>query len=360
MRLPTVHIMTAGARPGNAIGNYCFTLQRIFNERGHPCYIYADSVDPALGHRVKHSSLYQPNGQDILWFHYSLFAESLMPTLRSLDYKIMDYHGISPPHLFAGQDNHMAYLCQKGLEILPSLRDQFDHYVVHTNFVRDELLGHGFPAGRIHTIPLCIDTTHFNGTENPELSQKLQQLDYLLFVGRLVPQKDLVSLINLFAHIHTKKPDMVLFIVGPPNLPRYYRQLQQLVKAKGLEQRVIFPGRVSNPTLLAPLFRHARLTLVTSEWESFCVPIAESLHFGTPVAVCDMPPLPEVAGPAGITFDKSNLQQSAQQLLTLLDNPERYQQLSQAALNWSQRYTDTALAQHIDQLLEVISDETQA
>lgn len=357
-RLPTVHIMTAATRPGDAISNYTLTLQRLLQQQGHQSHIYADTVDPSLAHHIKHTSLYQPTGQDLLWFHYSIYAPNLTIALNSPDYKLMDYHGISPPALFAGQDSHMAHLCQKGLDALPALHDQFNQYVVHTNFVRDELIGQGFPAGRIHTLPLCLDTSHFNQPDDPTLSQRLQQLDYLLFVGRLVPQKDLVSLIHLFAHLHQHKPNMALILVGPPNLPRYYQQLQKLVKAQGLTEYVIFPGRVTNPSHLAPLFRHATLTCVTSKWESFCVPIAESLHFGTPVAVCNTPPLPEVAGPAGIIFDKANPQQAAQTLLQLIDNPTRYHQLSQTARDWSQRYSDTTLAQNITQLLKVITHET--
>jgi glycosyltransferase involved in cell wall biosynthesis len=61
-----------------------------------------------------------------------------------------------------------------------------------------------------------------------------------------------------------------------------------------------------------------------SMWESFCVPVAESLYFGVPAAVHNVPPLPEVAGPGGIVIDKQTLDRAAQAILAVLNEPNRY------------------------------------
>jgi glycosyltransferase involved in cell wall biosynthesis len=112
---------------------------------------------------------------------------------------------------------------------------------------------------------------------------------------------------------------------------------------------------VNNPAVLAALFQQAKLLFVTSEWESFCVPIAESLYFGVPVAVTDTPPMPEVAGPAGVVFDKQKVAAAVAQILTLLDNPDQYQTLAAAASERAQLYTDDVLAQNIQKLLAHIA-----
>ena len=174
--------------------------------------------------------------------------------------------------------------------------------------MRQVLQSMGYPPEKINKIFYCIDTSHFtDGVADAQLATDLAKLDYFLLVGRIVPQKDVLALVEVFAEINKQRPDTVLVIVGNRDqTPKYQRQIDQLVAARGVEKRVMFTGQVNNPAVLAALFANARLLFVTSEWESFCVPIAESLFFGVPTAVHLAPPMPEVAGPAGIVFDKAN------------------------------------------------------
>lgn len=349
--VPTIHIMTADLKPGDAVSNFAVSCQRILRSWGVRAYLYADHVAPEMASVGRHSRYYQPTGHDLLWFHYSIYADNLNIALASPDYKLLDFHGICPPRLFHGQNEHLAAMCQKGLDLLPSLHNQFDGYVVHSEYSRDWLQGLNFPADKIQKIFYCIDTSSFTG-EDAELAASLAKLDYFLMVGRIVPQKDLLALIDIFSHIHQAKPDAVLVVVGTrQQTDRYQQQIDTAVRQKRLQHRVLFTDHVSNPAVLAALFRQARFLLVTSEWESFCVPIAESLYFGTPTAVHHLPPMPEVAGPGGVLFDKADPAAAAQQLLSILDDDGRYQQLRQSARQWADQYADTALAHNLQQLL---------
>src|SRR5690606_24001230 len=102
---------------------------------------------------------------------------------------------------------------------------------------------------------------------------------------------------------------------------------------------------------------HATFYLATSEWESFCVPLAESLFFGVPTVVQDVPPLPEVAGPAAIVVDKARSAEAAQAILAVLDDDAQYQALSEEARRWSCRYTDQALKQNLIHFLKEIAGQ---
>ena len=347
---PVVHIMTAGLTPGDAIGNFIVSSSRILHESDSRVYLYADYVAPHFSTLAKPSRFYPNNGQDFLWYHYSIYADNIEEAINSRDYKIMDFHGISPSHLYAGQNESLATLCQKGLDLLPTLKDVFDGYVVHSEYTRQWLESLGYPADKIVKIPLCIDTAVYPAPD-AELATSLSQLDYLLMVGRIVPQKDVTALIEIFSHVHRQRPDMALILVGGRvQAGKYQRQLERLIAQKKLQNRVLFTGQINNRAVLAALFSYARLLLVTSEWESFCVPVAESLHFGVPTAVHQIPPLPEVAGPAGLVFDKANPRQTAAQILELLADNGRYQQMSQTARDWAIQYTDEALAQNMKAL----------
>lgn len=362
-RRPRVHMMTSNFTPGDAIGNYMLTSARLWRGWGAEVYLYADHVAPLFGGLANPSEWYRPSGQDILWYHYSIYAENLALARNSPDFKVMDFHGVTPPELFAGENDHLERLCRLGNATLPELRDTFDACIVHSEFSRERLLADGYAADRIHKIPLCVDGSRFDGQEDEALSQQLSQLDYLLFVGRIVPQKDLAAMLRIFRYIHLQRPEMALVLVGSSHAAEgYRRRLEHMVKAHGLEGRVLFTGPVNDPAQLAPLFARARLLLITSEWETFCVPVAEALSFGTPAAVHDMPPLPETAGAGGLIIDKAEPQQAAQAILGLLADRARYDELSAAARRQAADYTEAALERSLLQLLRALfptgTDET--
>jgi type IV secretory pathway ATPase VirB11/archaellum biosynthesis ATPase len=303
-----VNFMTAGLTPGDALSNYLISAARILRQWGARVTIYADHIAPQYGAMAQHSHFYQDTGQGILWFFYSLYSPNVEIALASRDYKMMDYHGISPPRLFTGQNPQLEMACQQGIDLLPDLGDKFDQYIVHTEYIRSQLQDLGYPPEKIHKIFYCVDNAVFDGAHDAELVAQLSQMTYFLLVGRIVPQKDVLSLLEIFAGINRVKPDTVLILVGNrEQTPQYQRQIDDLIAAKGITNRVMFTGQVNNPAVLAALFQQAKLLFVTSEWESFCVPIAESLYFGVPVAVTDTPPMPEVAGPAGVVFDKQKV-----------------------------------------------------
>ncbi len=343
-----VHIMTAGLTPGDAVSNYVFTLARLFRKWGASATVYADHVAPQLQTAANLSPMYQPTGHDLLWFHYSIWAGNVQAALDSPDFKIMDYHGICPPRLFAGQNAHLEYLCQHGLDMLPSLARRFDRIVIHSEDSRRILSEHGFPAAELQKIYFTTDIARFDAAHDAELSALLARLEYVLLVGRIVPQKDIGALIDIFARLHAARPDMVLILAGTRDHTKQYQaELDRQITAYGLSDRVLFAGQVNNPGVLGALYQNARLLFVTSEWESFCVPIAEALHFGVPVAIHNQEPMVEVAGPAGLILDKRQPDEAAARVLALLDDPARYAAMRSEATRWAQRYNDVSLEQNV-------------
>lgn len=344
----TVNIMTAGMRPGDAIGNYIMSAARILRGWGVRVQLFADSIDPAYAGQVLPSRFYQSTGTAILWFHYSIFADNVAIALESDDFKIMDFHGITPPHLFKGVNAHLEMLCQKGYDLLPQLAGRFDKYICHTEYVREWLTGLDYPPQDIHKIFYCVDTTHFEGTVDPDLETSLSRLEYMVFVGRMVPQKDILAMMEIFAQIQPHRPNMGMVMVGSRELvPKYQRQIDELLRRHGLTDRVMWTGQVNDPAVLGALIKQARFMLITSEWESFCVPIAEAAYFGTPPVVGQEAPLPEVAGPAGLVIDKHQPAAAAKQIADLLGDDARYQALGKTAIDWARQYTDDALAANI-------------
>lgn len=336
----TIHMMTAALAPGDAIGNYITSLVTILERWGCTVHLYADHPNERYPVPHRHSSAYTPTGDDVLWLHYSIASDNIRWLRNSPDLTIMDVHHVCPAYLFHGYDAHMEHLCVEGERLLGTFTDCVDAVIAHTEYVRGDLEARGY--GNIHTLPLVVDTAHFTGNSAPEWDHLLRELDYLLFVGRLVPQKDLKLALHVFAALHQRRPHTKFFIVGGHSLPKYTAELEAQVAELGVGDAVVFTGPIAEPDVLHSLYRHARFYLCLSSWESFCVPIVESLYFGTPVLGQSVPPIPETMGQGGVVLHGTPAAMAAQ-IDGLWDDSARYAELQRLGRQHVQRFTDVQL-----------------
>ena len=122
-----LNIMTATLTAGDAIGNWTKTLRRIFSLKGFSVRIYADLFDGSIP--CTSSSEYESTGQDLLWYHYSIYSDNLEIIKESTDFKIMDFHGVAPSRLFKGYNPELEVLCEKGEKELSSVAPLFDFHI---------------------------------------------------------------------------------------------------------------------------------------------------------------------------------------------------------------------------------------
>jgi glycosyltransferase involved in cell wall biosynthesis len=117
----------------------------------------------------------------------------------------------------------------------------------------------------------------------------------------------------------------------------------------------VLVGPVAEPDVLTSFFRHARFYLCLSEWESFCVPIVEALHFATPVLGHGVPPIPETMGAGGLVLAGST-EEMAAQIDALCDDTARYRQLQQQGQAHARSFTDQQLQADLLALLRELAD----
>lgn len=351
----TVHIMTAALTTGDAIGNYILICADILRRWGVRVHLYADYVAPELATQASLTAYYRPTGTAILWFHYSIWSDNITIAQQTNDFVLVDYHGITPPDLLTGNP-HIQQLCQQAIEAMPQMTTWADAAIVHSTLTKDELDAVGFTADAIYSIPLAVDLTKFSVIDQ-RLSALLEQVPYLLFVGRIVPQKDMAALIDLYAIMQKSVPTLRLIIVGSATiLPAYKRQLQEQIKRYNLNNHVEWLGQINDPAVLSALYKQAMFYCALSDWESFCVPIAESLYVGTPAVVSDIRPLPDVAGAGGIVVNKRSLETAAQLLVHFYDHPSQYSKLRNHAAAMGKTYTSQALEHNLKTMFSQINN----
>ena len=99
----------------------------------------------------------------------------------------------------------------------------------------------------------------------------------LIFVGRLVEQKNPQQFIRLVSALKTKMPDIKAWMLGSGELDH---DCEALIEELGLERNVELKGFCSNPY---PYISRARLLCMTSRWEGFGLVLLEANILGIPV-----------------------------------------------------------------------------
>jgi glycosyltransferase involved in cell wall biosynthesis len=138
----------------------------------------------------------------------------------------------------------------------------------------------------------------------------LKKDKYILFLGRLVPEKGCHYLLQAFKNLNT---DFKLFIGGDGYFADDY--LNRLYQKKS--DKIIFGGYVDEE-LKEELFSCAYLFVLPSEVEGLPQTVLEALSYGKCVLTSDIPENKEASGPWGITFKNKNVQDLEEKLKFLL------------------------------------------
>ena len=202
---------------------------------------------------------------------------------------------------------------------VPPLLRSCRHVLTNSQFTAREIQScTGLPDSRITVTPLGYDEQMFKPGPRPPDSK---DRPYLLHVGQQYPHKNLRRLIQAFAQLAERYPELRLVLAGKSH-PMETPELQAMVRDLGLQQRVEFCSYVPYATL--PDFYRGALALVyPSLWEGFGLPILEAMACGTPVITSRGSGTEEVAGDAAVLVDPTNLMALVEALQALLDQPNQ-------------------------------------
>ncbi|MFB2771449.1 glycosyltransferase [Pelatocladus sp. BLCC-F211] len=149
----------------------------------------------------------------------------------------------------------------------------------------------------------------------------------LLFVGRLAPEKNVIQLLNIFSFIAAKIPDVHLVIVGKGS---QYKEIRR--DAERFKSSVTVWGE-SYGTELLGWFARADVFVNPSITENFCTTNSEALASGTPVVAARAGGNVEqvIPGQNGFLAKPNNPKDFAEKVITILENPDLKQEMSQQA-----------------------------
>lgn len=161
---------------------------------------------------------------------------------------------------------------------------------------------------------------------------------YLLYVGRLEKKKNIPLLVEAFALLKERHPEIKekLVLIGQASFG--YDEIKYIIEEYDLDQEVVMPGWISE-TDLPYLYNCAQAFVFPSRHEGFGIPVIQALACGLPTAVSDLPVMREVAGEAVIYFDKDNKEEMSEKLFQLLSDQELRDKLRLAGLEQAQQFS---------------------
>ena len=161
-----------------------------------------------------------------------------------------------------------------------------------------------------------------NGVDRPEKreAEKIKKLwglekdSYVLFLGRLVPEKGLKYLVEAWKEIKTEKK--LVIAGGSSDTEEFLNELKAMSP-----ENVVFTG-FQQGRVLEELYSNAYIYCLPSDLEGMPLSLLEAMSYGNCCLVSDIPECTEVIEEKAVVFRHSEVDELKRALQHLLDNPE--------------------------------------
>lgn len=175
-----------------------------------------------------------------------------------------------------------------------------------------------------------------NGVNRPELRAArqiaakfgLEKDSYILFLGRLVPEKGIRYLVEAFKKVKTDKK--LVIAGGSSDTESFMEELKELAKS---DERILFTGFVQGE-ILDELYSNAYLYILPSDLEGMPLSLLEAMSYGNCCLVSNIPECTEVVEDKALIFKKSDVNDLRKKLQEACDEPEKVKALKEEAADF--------------------------
>ncbi len=295
---------------------------------------------------------------------------SFIATIMALfgNYDVIHYHAEGPclmlpiPHFFGirtiatihgldWQRSKWGGLATKVLKMGEKMAARYADEVIVLSLNNQQYFKDTYNRETIY-IPNGVTSTEFR---EPDIIAKkfgLEKEKYILFLGRIVPEKGITYLLEAFSKIDT---DMKLVIAGgKSHTDEYEAEVRRLAKK---DPRVVLTGFVQG-TIFSELYSNAYLYVLPSDIEGMPISLLEAMSFGRRCLVSDIPENKEACGDHALYFKKSDVNDLILKLNIAINDPDVFKtdyeimNYCYNRFNWNQ-VTSASVRLYIDAVLNV-------
>ena len=264
------------------------------------------SIKVALGrYDVVHYHAEGPCG--MLWIP-RLFGKRCIATIHGIDWQRAKWNGFATKYIRFGE--RIAAKCAD--EIIVLSRHVQDYF--YETYNRKTVF-----------IP--------NGVNKPEKKEAdlikdrwgLEKDSYILFLGRLVPEKGITYLLKAFRGGHTDKK--LVISGGSSDTEDFEKELRKLAED---DERIIFTSFTEGQEL-EELYSNAYIYVLPSDLEGMPLSLLEAMSYGNCCLTSDIPECTEVVEDKAVIFKKGDIEDLRAKLQYLSDNPDIVQSYKETA-----------------------------
>jgi glycosyltransferase involved in cell wall biosynthesis len=218
------------------------------------------------------------------------------------------------------------------------IKKHIDYYLTPSENLTQFIAKHFQKEGQTLANPILIEPKRNSNSEE----------SYILFVGRLVPEKGVLTLLKAFQNISKQFPNEQLWIVGEGN---QLEELQNFTMYNNLKN-VSFLGNKSREELQV-IYTSSKFSVIPSEYlEAYGNVIIESLSFGKTVITSDLVGIKDEIEQncVGLTYSFKNQKALEEKMIELLSNPSLKTELENNIPNYLVTKT---FAKHFSDLVNV-------
>lgn len=246
----------------------------------------------------------------MLWLP-KLFGKRCIATVHGLDHQRAKWGKLARTYIMLGEKCAVKF-ADEIIVLSQGVQDYFkDTYGRETRFI---------PNG-VNRPAVC---------EAKQIKEKfsLDKDSYILFLGRLVPEKGLRYLIQAYKNIKTDKK--LVIAGGASDTDEFMSELKAMAAG---DNRIVFTGFVQG-RLLEELYSNVYVYTLPSDLEGMPLSLLEAMSYGNCCLTSDIAECAEVVEDKAVTFAKSNVAALREKLQMLCDHPEMVEKYKGAATDF--------------------------
>jgi glycosyltransferase involved in cell wall biosynthesis len=206
-------------------------------------------------------------------------------------------------------------------------RHSADRYITVSEFSKQDICRfHGLSEERVVVIHNAANRRFYETLSAEHIARVRNKyalpLEYFLFLGGFDKKKNVIALVEAFAHMQDERvPNGLPSLVLAGERKWDFALVDEKIKALRLTARIVCPGQIDDEDLPA-IYQGAFALVHPSRYEGFGLQLVEAMASGLPVLTSETTSLPEVLGGSGLLFDPENPDSIAHQMLRIVSDRE--------------------------------------
>lgn len=232
----------------------------------------------------------------MLWLP-KLFGKRCIATIHGLDHQRAKWGKLARTYIMLGEKCAVKY-ADEIIVLSEGVRQYFkETYGRDTRFIPN-----GVNRPVIREADLITEKYGFRKNE------------YILFLGRIVPEKGIRYLIEAFKNVQTDKK--LVIAGGASDTEAFYEELRGMAQG---DERILFTGFVQGQ-MLEELYSNAYVYTLPSDLEGMPLSLLEAMSYGNCCLVSDIEECAAVVEDRAVVFKKSDVKDLREKLQMLCED----------------------------------------